>query len=198
MSWIVFFVEWYWVESDVGYHRWVELWVEPSVLPSAFVNCDFNASWKLIINELNWIESTWILVNPGESWKRFMCTHCNLTHWIRGFSILVIWHGGRMPVNKSTPFIWIIQQTWHIYIELSIGKQQDLFHFRDSHSASDSLISECNEDCGCSTTLYDPVCVDGIQYFTPCHAGCSQPAQIDDETGEKVLSPLFASIDIHM
>ena len=64
--------------------------------------------------------------------------------------------------------------------------------------ALSSLVSECNEDCGCSTTLYDPVCVDGIQYFTPCHAGCSQPAQIDDETGEKVLSTLFVSITIHL
>lgn len=36
------------------------------------------------------------------------------------------------------------------------------------------LIQSCNEDCGCHTGLYEPVCdSEGTQYFSPCHAGCS-------------------------
>ena len=34
-------------------------------------------------------------------------------------------------------------------------------------------------------SLYDPVCADGIQYFTPCHAECSQPA-VENKHHEKV------------
>ena len=68
MSWILFFVELYWIESGVDYHRRVELWVEPSVLLSASGNRELNRFWGLIINDLIWIESTWILVNPSELW----------------------------------------------------------------------------------------------------------------------------------
>ena len=48
-----------------------------------------------------------------------------------------------------------------------------------------NLASSCNTDCGCSMSLYDPVCANGIQFFTPCHAGCSQPALTGD-SGIKV------------
>ena len=68
MSWILFLVEFYWIGSGVDYHRRIELWVEPSVLLSAFGNRELNRFWELIMNDLNWIESTWILVNPSELW----------------------------------------------------------------------------------------------------------------------------------
>nr|XP_039271213.1 solute carrier organic anion transporter family member 4A1-like [Styela clava] len=38
--------------------------------------------------------------------------------------------------------------------------------------------SSCNEICGCSTDHYEPVCLDGITYFSPCFAGCT--TQIND------------------
>ena len=68
MSWILYFVEFCWLESGLDYHIRVELWVEPSVLLSAFGNRGLNRYWELNINDLNWIESTWILVNPSELW----------------------------------------------------------------------------------------------------------------------------------
>ncbi|XP_046326405.2 solute carrier organic anion transporter family member 2A1-like [Haliotis rufescens] len=34
--------------------------------------------------------------------------------------------------------------------------------------------SGCNSDCGCTNTIYFPMCgADGVNYFSPCHAGCS-------------------------
>uniref|UniRef100_A0A8C2HSE5 Solute carrier organic anion transporter family member n=1 Tax=Cyprinus carpio TaxID=7962 RepID=A0A8C2HSE5_CYPCA len=37
-----------------------------------------------------------------------------------------------------------------------------------------SLMSQCNQDCSCSTSEWDPVCSDsGITYVSPCWAGCT-------------------------
>ena len=36
-----------------------------------------------------------------------------------------------------------------------------------------SLDTDCNNKCVCTRATYDPICgVDGVQYFSPCHAGC--------------------------
>jgi hypothetical protein len=32
----------------------------------------------------------------------------------------------------------------------------------------------CLSDCACNTEYYDPVCLDGKTYFSPCFAGCIQ------------------------
>ena len=37
---------------------------------------------------------------------------------------------------------------------------------------SASLMSGCNSDCECTTASYEPLCDDGLVYFSPCHAGC--------------------------
>lgn len=42
------------------------------------------------------------------------------------------------------------------------------------------LISTCNNNCSCSTAVYEPVCSEhNVQYFSPCHAGCSGKARGD-------------------
>ena len=71
-----------------------------------------------------------------------------------------------------------------------ISLELSIFRFSlqtENHTLSHSLTSSCNTDCGCSMSLYDPVCADGIQYFTPCHAGCSQPA-VENKHHEKVCN----------
>lgn len=43
-----------------------------------------------------------------------------------------------------------------------------------------TLDSECNNMCRCSRANYDPICgVDGIMYFSPCHAGCFKELSMD-------------------
>lgn len=43
------------------------------------------------------------------------------------------------------------------------------------------LNNECNSKCACSRQNYDPICgVDGIMYYSPCHAGCSKELSMDN------------------
>ncbi|XP_060574876.1 solute carrier organic anion transporter family member 4C1-like [Ruditapes philippinarum] len=49
---------------------------------------------------------------------------------------------------------------------------------REYSNSTDSTLPQlthpCNMDCRCHTELYEPVCDShGVQYFSPCHAGCS-------------------------
>jgi len=43
-----------------------------------------------------------------------------------------------------------------------------------------SLDSQCNQGCDCARYPYYPVCANGINYFSPCYAGCT--TRIDGET----------------
>ncbi|KAL4217826.1 Solute carrier organic anion transporter [Mactra antiquata] len=47
-------------------------------------------------------------------------------------------------------------------------------YINTSNSALPELTSVCNQECKCHTELYEPVCdSQGLQYFSPCHAGCT-------------------------
>ncbi|XP_074656773.1 solute carrier organic anion transporter family member 4A1-like [Tubulanus polymorphus] len=55
------------------------------------------------------------------------------------------------------------------------------------------LNHRCNEACDCSRSRYDPVCgVDGLMYFSPCHAGCKEfvegsKQEMEDKTGLRYI-----------
>ncbi|XP_033209479.1 solute carrier organic anion transporter family member 4A1 isoform X2 [Belonocnema kinseyi] len=41
--------------------------------------------------------------------------------------------------------------------------------------------SSCNKVCGCVASQFNPICgVDGVTYFSPCFAGCSEEVQLND------------------
>lgn len=43
-----------------------------------------------------------------------------------------------------------------------------------------TLEAPCNANCGCSRSNYDPICgADGVMYYSPCYAGCSEEQQQD-------------------
>ncbi|KAM9445178.1 solute carrier organic anion transporter family member 4A1 isoform 1-T3 [Clarias gariepinus] len=45
---------------------------------------------------------------------------------------------------------------------------------QSSFVAGKNLTVGCNAECHCAKTLYNPVCgADGVMYYSPCHAGCS-------------------------
>ncbi|XP_034951398.1 solute carrier organic anion transporter family member 4A1 isoform X2 [Chelonus insularis] len=44
-----------------------------------------------------------------------------------------------------------------------------------------SLEGICNSGCGCTTSKFNPVCgVNGVTYYSPCHAGCAREIQKND------------------
>ena len=46
-----------------------------------------------------------------------------------------------------------------------------------------NIISSCNSNCGCTQNSYTPVCgIDGIEYFSACHAGCSEESKNAEDT----------------
>lgn len=47
-------------------------------------------------------------------------------------------------------------------------------------------MAACNVACGCRPEHYSPVCgSDGLMYYSPCHAGCSEAA-VPGPDGQKV------------
>lgn len=51
------------------------------------------------------------------------------------------------------------------------------------HEVPLSIDVPCNSNCSCSRRGYNPVCgVDGLQYFSPCHAGCTHTSSADGTT----------------
>ena len=55
----------------------------------------------------------------------------------------------------------------------SLNHQTTFFH--SSLSTNDVLLSSCNFDCNCTSTIFEPVCgADGISYFSPCRGGCQK------------------------
>ena len=53
-----------------------------------------------------------------------------------------------------------------------------------------SLNSSCNVGCKCSEYEYNPVCgTDGVNYYSPCHAGCINRVDSDGD-GDETLPML--------
>ena len=56
--------------------------------------------------------------------------------------------------------------------------------------------SFCNADCNCTTESYDPICGDNnIEYFSPCHAGCTDVIDDGDDPLYTDCSCVWSSDD---
>ncbi|EDW37341.1 GL26208 [Drosophila persimilis] len=50
----------------------------------------------------------------------------------------------------------------------------------EARSGPPELVSNCNANCGCSRTNYDPICgTNGVMYYSPCFAGCGQEEHVE-------------------
>nr|XP_016929033.1 solute carrier organic anion transporter family member 4A1 [Drosophila suzukii] len=50
----------------------------------------------------------------------------------------------------------------------------------EARSNPPALEADCNSNCGCSRTNYDPICgINGVMYYSPCFAGCAQEEHAD-------------------
>ncbi|XP_067625619.1 solute carrier organic anion transporter family member 4A1 [Eurosta solidaginis] len=62
-----------------------------------------------------------------------------------------------------------------------VTRQQNLTDIVERSYLGTELRSSCNMECGCSKLNYEPICgVDGILYYSPCHAGCQEERNINN------------------
>ncbi|XP_055508066.1 solute carrier organic anion transporter family member 4A1 [Leucoraja erinacea] len=51
-----------------------------------------------------------------------------------------------------------------------------------------NVTATCNADCNCLMELYNPVCgADGLMYYSPCHAGCTEFNSTLSPNGRKIF-----------
>lgn len=56
-----------------------------------------------------------------------------------------------------------------------------------NYSAIQGLDANCNKNCGCTTSAFEPICDSNhTVYFSPCYAGCTNVTFVN---GEKVFKP---------
>ncbi|CAG2187542.1 SLCO4A [Mytilus edulis] len=61
----------------------------------------------------------------------------------------------------------------------------------EASQSGTSLIAGCNNDCGCTTAGFEPICDQNkTVYFSPCHAGCTE-AIITNGTKGTTPGPIF-------
>lgn len=64
-----------------------------------------------------------------------------------------------------------------------------------SASLEENLTVSCNANCSCIRELYNPVCgEDGVMYYSPCHAGCTNT---NTTSGKQVQYQLVMSFSLN-
>ncbi|KAM9342114.1 solute carrier organic anion transporter family member 4A1 [Pholidichthys leucotaenia] len=88
--------------------------------------------------------------------------------------------GVTVPYRSSRMELQQLDQNRYLYNKSS----------KSSNSTFDgSLTVDCNAGCHCTRELYNPVCgVDGMMYYSPCHAGCTAVNHTQLSTGKQVYS----------
>lgn len=62
---------------------------------------------------------------------------------------------------------------------INLYKTENKYYF-DSNDMKYELESACNSNCKCSSLNYNPICgKDGVMYYSPCHAGCSDEISLE-------------------
>ncbi|XP_002737492.1 solute carrier organic anion transporter family member 5A1-like [Saccoglossus kowalevskii] len=71
---------------------------------------------------------------------------------------------------------------------VSVGYEANIFEIQEAPEFY-NVTSGCNFQCGCTSDAYQPVCgINGITYFSPCHAGCEQTVIGVGEDGGLIMN----------
>ena len=61
------------------------------------------------------------------------------------------------------------------------------YHNRTNYLNEPNVYHPCNLPCNCTTESYDPICgSDGLEYFSPCFAGCTNSSSDGDDEVRKI------------
>lgn len=71
------------------------------------------------------------------------------------------------------------------------------FLFNSVYDGAINVTATCNADCNCLMELYNPVCgADGLMYYSPCHAGCTEFNSTLSPNGRKVTYSIIIFVVI--
>ncbi|XP_067852834.1 solute carrier organic anion transporter family member 2A1-like [Heptranchias perlo] len=72
-------------------------------------------------------------------------------------------------------FISIIVSIPTLFLGCSTQRIAGINDHATNRNTASGLVSSCNMNCQCLATAFNPVCgADGVEYVTPCHAGCKK------------------------
>ncbi|GAB1285297.1 Slco6d1 protein [Apodemus speciosus] len=94
----------------------------------------------------------------------------------------------RMNIKNKLKFIMAVSAISILFFLLLITVECETAKFPginddyDGHGIIGNLKAPCNENCGCTSTVYTAICGrDEKQYFSPCFAGCSASKRLRTE-----------------
>ena len=82
---------------------------------------------------------------------------------------------GRQMMYFSTFSAVVVLVFYTMAMQISCGEESlagvNMNYPGEVENSDFDLTATCNVDCTCSLEYFNPVCADGVTYFSPCHAG---------------------------
>lgn len=96
------------------------------------------------------------------------------------FTILCLVVTGLVMSHRKTKVKYLILWNIAIYSVATIMFSGNIFSKCDYDDMT-KLVPSCSIDCGCSFDgTFNPVCLQGRTYYSPCHAGCRVMEKLEE------------------